>query len=81
MFHTHSFIYHQSCILFFSQYFSFSCQYHSPMLRIRSFIYHERCIIFFAQYLSLHCQYHSTNAPYSFLHLLPTLYTIFLPVP
>jgi len=27
--HTHSFIYHRLCILFFSQYFSFPCQYHS----------------------------------------------------
>jgi hypothetical protein len=26
--HTHSFIYHRRCIMFFSQYFSFPCQYH-----------------------------------------------------
>ena len=26
--HTHSLIYHQRCIMFFSQYFSFPCQYH-----------------------------------------------------
>ena len=29
MLHTHSFIYHPRCIMFFSQYFSFPCQYHS----------------------------------------------------
>jgi len=29
--HTHSFIYHPHCIMFFSQYFSFSCQYHSTI--------------------------------------------------
>jgi hypothetical protein len=28
----------------------------------------------------LPCQYHSTNAPYSFIHLPPTLYNVFLPV-
>jgi hypothetical protein len=26
------------------------------------------------------CQYHSTNATYSFIHLPPTLYIVFLPV-
>ena len=25
------------------------------------------------------CQYHSTNAPYPFMHLPPTLYNVFLP--
>jgi hypothetical protein len=29
MLHTHSSIYHRRCIMFFSQYFSFPCQYHS----------------------------------------------------
>ena len=29
--HTHSFIYHPRCIMFFSQYFSFPCQYHSTI--------------------------------------------------
>ena len=28
---------------------------------------------------ALHCQYHSTTAPYSFIHLPPTLYNVFLP--
>ena len=28
---------------------------------------------------SFPCQYHSTNAPYSFIHLPPTLYSVFLP--
>ena len=34
----------------------------------------------FSQYFSFPCQYHSTNAPYSFIHLPPTLYNVFLPV-
>jgi hypothetical protein len=111
MLHTHSFIYHRRCRMFFSQYFSFPCQYHSanapysfihlpptlynvflpvlqlypvsiipPMLHTHSFIYHGRCIMFFSQYLSFPCQYHSTNIPYSFIHLPPTLYNVFLPV-
>src|SRR5215470_2496546 len=50
------------------------------MLHTHSFIYHRRCIMFFSQYFSFPCQCHSTNAPYSFIHLPPTLYTVFLPV-
>ena len=34
----------------------------------------------FAHHFSFPCQYHSTNAPYSFIHLPPTLYNVFLPV-
>ena len=33
----------------------------------------------FPHYVSFPCQYHSTNAPYSFIHLLPTLCNVFLP--
>jgi len=51
-----------------------------PMLHTHSFIYHWRYIMFFSQYFSFPCQYHSTNAPYSFIHLPPTLYNVFLPV-
>ena len=111
MLHTHSFIYHPRCIMFFSQYSSFPCQYHStnapysfihlphmlydiflpvlqfypvsiipPMLHTHSLIYHPRCIMFFSQYFSFLCQYHATNSPYSFIHLPPMLYNIFLPV-
>jgi len=47
------------------------------MLHTHSFIYHPRCIMFFSQYLSFPCQYHSTNSPYSFIHLSPTLYNDF----
>jgi len=50
-----------------------------PMLHTHSFIYHPRSIMFFSQYFSFPCQYHSTNAPYSFIHLPPTLYNVFLP--
>ena len=34
---------------------------------------------FLSEHFSFPCQYHSTNAPYSFIHLPPTLYNIFLP--
>ena len=34
---------------------------------------------FWSKYFSFTCQYHSTNAPYSFIHLPPTLYNVFLP--
>jgi len=50
-----------------------------PMLHTHSFIYHPRCIMFFSQHFSFPCHYHSTNAPYSFIHLPPTLYNVFLP--
>ena len=76
--HTHSFIYHRRCIMFFSQHFTFPCQYHFTFAPY-SFIYHQRCIMFFSQNFSFPCQYHSTNAPYSFIHLPPTLYNVFLP--
>jgi hypothetical protein len=51
----------------------------TPMLRTHSLIYHRRCIMFFSQYFSFPCRYHSTTAPYSFIHLPPTLYNVFLP--
>jgi hypothetical protein len=51
-----------------------------PLLHTHSFTYHRRCIMFFSQYFSLPSQYHSTIAPYSFIHLPPTLYNVFLPV-
>jgi len=50
-----------------------------PTLHTHSSIYHPRCIMFFSQHLSFPCQYHSTNAPYSIIHLPPTLYNVFLP--
>ena len=80
MLHTHSFIYHPRCIKFFSQYFSFSCQYHSPnapypFIHLPPTLYNV-----FSQYFSFPCQYHSTDAPCPFIHLPPTLYNVFLPV-
>jgi hypothetical protein len=51
-----------------------------PLLHTHSSIYHRRCIMFFSQYFSFPCQYHSTIAPYSFIHLPPTLRNVFLPV-
>jgi len=34
---------------------------------------------YFSHHFSFSRQYHSTNAPYSFIHLPPTLYNVFLP--
>jgi len=36
--------------------------------------------MFLSQYLGFPCQYHSTNAPYPFIQLPPTLYNVSLPV-
>ena len=46
-----------------------------PMLHSHSFDCHTHCIIFFSQHFVFPCQYHSTNSPYSFIHLPPTLYS------
>src|SRR5215510_648590 len=51
-----------------------------PMLHTHPFTYHQRCIMFLSQYFSFPCQYNSTNAPYPFIHLPPTLYNVSLPV-
>ena len=51
-----------------------------PMLRTHWFTYHPRYIMFLSQYFSFPCQYHSTNAPYPFIHLPPTLYNVSVPV-
>jgi len=79
MLNTHSLIYQRRC-MFFSQYFSFPCQYHStnapyPFINLPPTLYNV-----FYQYFRFPCQYHSTNAPYPFIHLPPTLYSVFLPV-
>ena len=82
--------FHQSSILIHSpttnavEYFSPSTSVSPvtiipPMLHTHSFICHRRCITFFSQHFSFPCQYHSTNAPYPFIHLPPTLYNVFLP--
>ena len=44
------------------------------MLHAHSFIYHRHGKMFFFQYFSFSCHYLSTVAPYSFIHLPPTLY-------
>jgi len=49
-----------------------------PLLHSHSSIYHPRCM--FSPCSVFPCQYHSTIAPYSFIHLPPTLYNVFLPV-
>ena len=80
MLHTHSFIFHLHCIMFFSQYLFSPVNIIPPMLHTHSFIYHPHCIIFFSQYVNFPGQYHSTNAPYSFIHLPLALYKVFLTV-
>jgi len=80
MHHTHSVIYHRCCIMFSSITSISPVSILPPMLNNHSFIYHRRYMMFFSQYFSFHCQYHFTNAPYSFIHLPPTLYDVFLPV-
>jgi len=77
--HTHSFIYHPRCIMFFSQYFSFplSVSFHHCSTLIHPSTTHAVC---FSPSTSVFpCQNHSTIPPYSFIHLPPTLYNIFLP--
>jgi hypothetical protein len=44
MLHTHSFIYQRRFILFYSQYFSSPCQYHSIIAPYSFSIYHRRCM-------------------------------------
>ena len=50
------------------------------MLHNHSFTYHPHYIMFLSQYFSFPCHYHSTNAPYPFIHLPPTLYNVSPPV-
>jgi hypothetical protein len=50
------------------------------MLHKHSFICYRHCIIFFSKYFSFPCQYHSSNSPYPFILLTPTLYNVFLPI-
>ena len=65
----------------FSQYFSFplSVSFHHCSILIHSSTTHTvYCFSLSTSFFP--CQYHSTIAPYSFIHLPPTLYTVFLPV-
>ena len=75
--HTHSFIYHPHCIMFFSQHFSFplSVTFHHCSIHIHPSTTHT---VYFSPSTSVFpCQYNSPNAPYSFIHLPPTLYNVF----
>jgi len=79
--HTHSFNYHPRCIMFFSQNFSFplSVSFHHCSILIHSSTTHA--VWCFSPSTSVFpCQYHSAISPYSFIHLPPTLYNVFLPV-
>ena len=81
MLHTHSFTYHPHYIKFLSKYFSFplSVPFHQCTIPIHSPTTHT--IQYFSPSTSVFpCQYHSTNAPYPFIHLPPTLYNVSLPV-
>ena len=60
--------------------FSLSVSFHHCFILIHSSTTHT--VLCFSPNSSVFpCQYHSTIAPYSFIHLPPTLYNVFLPVP
>jgi len=67
------------------RYFTVTVLQFSPVSIIPTFLhthsstYHPRCIKFYPSTSVFACQYHSTIAPYSFIHLPPTLYNIFSP--
>ena len=79
--HTHSFIYHPRCILFFSQYFRFSLSvsFHHCSILIHSSATHA-AYCFSPSTSVFPCQYHSTIASHSFIHLPLILHNVFLPV-
>ena len=58
----------------------FICQYHSTIAATHSFIYHPRCIMFFSLYFSFPLSVSFHHCCYSFIHLPPTLYNVFLPI-
>jgi len=81
MLHTHSFTYHPRHIMFLSHDFSFqlSVPFHQCSIPIHSPTTHAiYCFSLSTSVFS--CQYHSTNVPYPFIHLPPTLYNVSLPV-
>ena len=51
-----------------------------PFLHTHSIHYNSRCIMFLPSTSGYPCQYHFTIAPYSFIHLPPILYNVFLTV-
>ena len=81
MFHTNSFTYHPRNIMFLSQYFRFplSVPFHQCSIPIHSPTTNTvQC--FSPSTSDFPCQYHSTNVPYPFIHLPPTLYNLSLQV-
>ena len=79
--YTHSFTYDPHYTTFLSQYFNFalSVPFHQCSIPIHSPTTHT--IQCFSPSTSVFpCKYHSTNAPYPFIHLPPTLYNVSLPV-
>jgi hypothetical protein len=78
MLHTHSFIYHPRCIMFFPQQFNFQCLYHSTNSPYSFILLTPTLYNVFLPVVYFPSQYHSTNAPYSFIHLPPTLCEVFL---
>ena len=83
----HSFNYHPRCIIFFSHYFSFHCQYHStnaPYSFIHSSTTHA--VQYFSPITSVSPvsiippMFHIHSFIHSFNLLPPSLYNVFLPV-
>ena len=80
MLHTNSFFYHPQSINFFSQHFSFPCQYHYTNAPY-SFIHLPTTLYWIIyQHFSFFCHYHLSTAPYAFIYLTSKLYYIFFPV-
>jgi len=79
--HTHSSIYHPQCVVFLSQHFSIPLSVpfnHCSILIHPSTTHSVSC---FSPSTSVFPrQYHSTIAPYSLIHLPPTVCRVFLPV-
>jgi len=75
------FTFHPHSILFSSQYFSFplSVTFYHCSIHIHSPTTHTILYIHPSTSVSP-CKYHSTIAPYTFIHLPPTIYNVSLPV-
>jgi len=76
--HTHSSNYHALCIIFSTStsIFPLSVSCHHCSIHIHPHTTHN-VWSFYPSTSGFPCQYHSTIAPYSFIHLSPTLYNIF----
>ena len=75
--HTHPSNYNTRCIKFSPSTSVFPVSIIPPLLHTHPSNYHPCCKMFSPSTSVFPCQYHSTIAPYSFIHLPPTLYNVF----